>query len=218
MAGRLEDYDINKISATGPGLVQARTGVANHFTIYFSDYSALKAREHPDEDIREALNFLFEGPSAPGPLTCTSNIADGSVDVSYTPLLRGTYNLSVLFTNKNIPGSPFTIPVEGESIKAHTLALRCDVNFESSAGKGIIKVASLNKVHINVNDKNIGGGLTVAMAGPKDAKVNLKMVENPENPKYLVTFSPSIKGNYVMYVKISGENVPGSPFNLRAVN
>lgn len=217
MASKFADYDINKISAAGPGLVQAQTGVANHFTIYFSDYSAIKVRANPHEDVREALDFQFEGPSAPGPLTCTSNITDGSVDVSYTPLLRGTYSLSVLFDGKNIPGSPFKIPVDGESIKAHTLAIRTDVNFEASAGKGIIKVGSMNKVRINVNDKSIGGGLAVAMAGPKDAKVNLKMVEDPENPKYLVTFSPTMKGTYVMYVKISGENVPGSPFTLKAV-
>ena len=211
------NYDINKISAAGPGLVQAQTGLANHFSIYFSDYSATEAQRNPQNDVHQALEFEFEGPSAPAPLTCKTNISDGSVDVSYTPLLRGLYDLTILFDGKHIPGSPFKIPVEGESINAHTFAVRTDVCFDDIACRGIIKVDHVHRVRINVNDWAIGGGLNVAMAGPRNARVNLKLVEDPKNPKYLVTFSPSMKGHYLMYIRISDQNVPGSPFSLDAL-
>lgn len=45
---------------------------------------------------------------------------------------------------------------------------------------------------IDVSDKKIGGGLAVAMAGPRNAKVNLKLTG--ESPKYEATFSPSMPG------------------------
>ena len=213
------EYDVTKVSATGPGLISGRTAVPAHFTLYFSDYSAIERASHPDEDIRDLLDFQFEGPSEPGPLTCSSNITDGSVDVSWTPLLRGTYNLTVLLDGKPIPGSPFKIAVEGESIRAHTLSQKVFVSFLTKGGdkKGTCRVKQENQVKINVGNPAIGGGLAVAMAGPKDAKANLKMVEDPENPKYLVTYSPTVPGTYLMYVKIAGENVPGSPFTLKAV-
>jgi len=210
-------YDVSKVSAAGPGLVTAKTGSPAHFTLYFKDYSAMERAAHPEEDIRDLLDFQFEGPSQPGPLTCSSNVSDGSVDVSWTPLLRGTYSLTVLLDKKAIPGSPFKIPVEGESIKAHTLSQKVFVSFDSTEKKGVCRVNKENRVRINVGNKAIGGGLAVAMAGPKDAKANLKMTEDPENPKYLVTFSPSIPGNYLMYVRIAGENVPGSPYQLKAL-
>ena len=54
----------------------------------------------------------------------------------------------------------------------------------------------------------------MAMAGPKQAKVGLKMTG--EAPKYEATFTPSLPGKYLLYVKMAGENVPGSPFELRA--
>ena len=222
MASLFSNYDITKISATGPGLIQAQTGLSNHFSIYFSDYSVIQELchsrlENPYNFFHQALEFEFEGPSAPAPLTCKTNISDGSVEVSYTPLLQGLYDLTILFDGKHIPGSPFKIPCVGESINAHTFAVRTDVCFDDIACRGIIKVDHTHKVRINVNDWAIGGGLNVAMAGPKNAKVNLKIMEEPKNPKYLVTFSPSVKGQYLMYVKIADQNVPGSPFTLDAL-
>lgn len=204
-------WDVSKTSAIGPGLITAQTGVPAHFTIYFGEYSALK--RNPDDDPRDCLDFQFEGPSAPGPLTCSSNVADGSVDVLYTPLLRGKYKLSVTLYGQHIPGSPFEVPVDGESIRAYGLSMRVKVSFFLEQ-KGIIKVGQEHKVSIDVGDKNIGGGLRVAMAGPKNAKVNLKMTG--DSPKFDVTFRPSHPGAYLLYVKMAEENVPGSPFALKA--
>jgi hypothetical protein len=135
--------------------------------------------------------------------------------------LQGTYKLTVLLGDTAIPGSPFSIPVEGESIRAHTLSQKVFVSFiakDKSDKKGTCRVNQVNQVKINVGNPAIGGGLAVAMAGPKDAKANLKMIEDPENPKYLVSYSPTLPGTYLMYVKIAGENVPGSPFTLKAIS
>ena len=206
-------WDVGKTSAIGPGLISAKTAIPNHFTIYFADYSAIEQRKNPEDDPRDCLDFGFEGPSAPGPLTCMSNIADGSVDVSYTPILAGTYKLSVTLYGQHIPGSPYTIPVTGESIRAHGICMRVRVAFFLEQ-KGIINVGKEHKVKIDVGDKDIGGGLRVAMAGPKGATVNLKMTG--DSPNFEVTFRPSHPGAYLLYVKMSDENVPGSPYSLKA--
>lgn len=208
-------WDISKVSAAGPGLIAARTATPAHFTIYFRDYNRkVAATLSKQDDPRENMDFIIEGPSEPGPLTCSSNLEDGSVDVTYTPLLQGDYFLIVKLFGQHIPDSPFKVSVTGESIKAHTMSMRVNVNFELEK-KGIIKINRSNRVIVDVREKKIGGGLSVAMAGPKNAKVNLKM--EGDSPKYVVTFSPTLPGTYLLYVKIAGENVPSSPFTLKAL-
>jgi hypothetical protein len=209
-------WDINKISAIGPGLISAQTAVPAHFTIYFKGYKPNPLGDSEDsDDPRVNLDYQLEGPSEPGPLTCYSNKDDGSVDVSYSPLLPGRYQLCITLHGQHIPGSPFPIPVTGESIKAHTMTCKVRAYFDCEK-KGVIKVGKINRVKIDVGNKKIGGGLSVAMAGPKGATVGLKMDES-QTPIYAVTYSPSVPGGYLLYVKMAGCNIPGSPFSLKAV-
>lgn len=70
---------------------------------------------------------------------------------------------------------------------------------------------------IDCGDKSIAAGLSAAMAGPKDAKANLELVEDPDKAKFTLKFKPTLKGKYLLYVKIAGQNIPNSPFNLKVI-
>lgn len=42
-------------------------------------------------------------------------------------ILTGTYSLSITYKEEHIPGSPFKIKVEGESILAYTLTSKVEI-------------------------------------------------------------------------------------------
>ena len=106
--------DVNKITAAGPGLVNARTNLPANFTVY----------THCDQETpvpigtEDGLDCSIEGPSTPIPFVCQNSIEDGSVNVSWTPLLAGEYKIHVRFDGQSIKESPFKVKVRGESIKA----------------------------------------------------------------------------------------------------
>lgn len=83
-----KEYPIKKISAVGPGLISAQTGVKAHFTVYTGYIPGSKeAANVPDP--RPHLDFAISGPSEPEPLKCTKNDTDGSLECSWKAVLPG---------------------------------------------------------------------------------------------------------------------------------
>lgn len=204
-----EDIKASDITASGSGLLGGNTGDILSFTIYTHCV--------PDKhgyDPRSLLDIDLDGASTPMPMNIDSSDAmAGEVNCAFSPILPGTYILSVRFKGEHIRGSPFRIKVEGESIRQFTLTSKVRVygpNIKDA------KVEQNNVVCVDINDKNIAGGFTAAMAGPRGAKVNLKMTQIKETT-YDINYSPSVKGTYLLYVKIAEVNVPGSPFTIKAV-
>ncbi|RWS17761.1 Cheerio / Filamin-A/C -like protein [Dinothrombium tinctorium] len=204
------NYSIKNISAIGPGLLQGQTAVPCHFTIYTGYFPGSQSSKGVP-DPRDALDFEIEGPSEPGPLNCSNNDEDGSVDVDWTPLLPGDYKVYVLFNGMNINGSPFTVHIAGESIRADMMTSKVKVT-----GDGLKKgvVGRQNRVFIDTGEKAIAGGLAVSIAGPRTAKAKLEM-KNNDDGTFDVTYNPDVVGNYLLYVKIADQNIPGSPFTIR---
>lgn len=52
------------------------------------------------------------------------------------------------------------------------------------------------------------------IAGPKGGKGNLELIEDKENAKFTVKIKPSMKGKYLLYVKIADQNISKSPFTI----
>ena len=52
------------------------------------------------------------------------------------------------------------------------------------------------------------------MAGPKDAKANLQLIEDKEHAKFTLKIKPSAKGKYLLYVKIADQQISKSPFTI----
>lgn len=107
-----DTYDIRKISAVGPGLITAQTGVLAHFTVY-TGYFPDSAQCAHMADPRSKLDFHIEGPSEPEPLKCSNNDTDGSLECSWTPVLQGEYTVYIMYDAENITGSPFKVSVTG---------------------------------------------------------------------------------------------------------
>ncbi|XP_053200943.1 filamin-C-like [Panonychus citri] len=197
----------SNITASGPGLVMGETGGVCQFNVY----THYIPKDKNDFDPRTELAFSMDGPSIPVPLKVDAvDETRGVMDVTYTPILPGNYSINIKYHGEHINGSPFKVRIEGESIKQFTLTSKVNV-YGSNLKTG--KVNQTNVIYIDVDDPAIKGGLAASMAGPKGAKVNLKMVEEKETV-FKVTYSPTIKGNYLLYVKIANTNVPGSPFSI----
>ncbi len=50
-------------------------------------------------------------------MSCVDN-RDGSCDVDFLPTEPGTYDISVRFADKHIPGSPFKVVIDGPQSQA----------------------------------------------------------------------------------------------------
>ena len=90
-------FDPKKVKAYGPGLEKGICHEPNQFTI--------ETRNAGKGD----LGLSIEGP-AEAKMTCKDN-RDGSCNVDYVPTVPGNYDITVKLEDKNIPGSPFSVPV-----------------------------------------------------------------------------------------------------------
>lgn len=52
------------------------------------------------------------------------------------------------------------------------------------------------------------------MAGPKGAKANLQLIEG-EGAKFTIQIQPTMKGKYLLYVKIADQQISKSPFTIQ---
>ncbi|RWS29786.1 Cheerio / Filamin-A/C -like protein [Leptotrombidium deliense] len=190
------------VIAVGPGLVIGRTGEVNHFNVYFSNRS---------NESKQNVEFFMEGPSEPVPLQCIENSDDGSIGVSYSPILSGEYKIHVRCSGQHIDGSPFNVSVAGESIRQNLMACRVAVTGEALKSA---KMRKENVIFIDIGDAAISGGLKVSIAGPRNAKASLKM-SRISDTKHKVTFTPTERGVYFLFIKVGDTNVPNSPFSMR---
>ena len=69
----------------------------------------------------------------------------------------GTYTLSITYKDEHIPGSPFKIKVEGESILAYTLTSKVEI--KGKALTSACKVNEVTKFEVDCQEKAIAAGL-----------------------------------------------------------
>ncbi|XP_052400032.1 filamin-C isoform X1 [Carassius gibelio] len=100
MVGSSEIGEASRVKAFGKGLVEAHTFEVAEFFV----------------DTRNAgyggLGLSIEGPSKVD-INC-EDMEDGTFKVTYCPTEPGNYIINIKFTDKHIPGSPFTVKVTGE--------------------------------------------------------------------------------------------------------
>ncbi|XP_041746793.2 filamin-C-like [Coregonus clupeaformis] len=98
--GQSEIGEANRVKAFGKGLVEAHTFEMAEFFV----------------DTRNAgyggLGLSIEGQSKVD-INC-EDVEDGTCRVSYCPTEPGNYIINIKFSDKHIPGSPFTVKVTGE--------------------------------------------------------------------------------------------------------
>lgn len=172
--------------AIGDGLTTGITGSLSRFDI----------------DTREAglggLTLAIEGP-AETKLECIDN-KNGSCSVQYVPTEPGDYDISILFANTHIPGSPFKVgvvnPVRPDKVRIFGPAIE---------NQRQIKVGE--PTFFNIDVSKAGPGLiTVMINNAHGIPVDNVMVVNKGGGLYTVNFIPPAE-NIIVNVKFADQNV-----------
>uniref|UniRef100_A0A667YB28 Filamin B, beta (actin binding protein 278) n=1 Tax=Myripristis murdjan TaxID=586833 RepID=A0A667YB28_9TELE len=129
--------DASRVKVFGPGLTRGYTCQISSFVV----------------DTREAgfggLALAIEGPS--NVEIHTEELEDGTCGVSFCPTEAGKYTVSVSFTDKHVPGSPFTVVVTESGCVTDSITHYQRADSVADVGKtcGInLKIPGMNLKHL----------------------------------------------------------------------
>lgn len=176
----------SRCKATGQGLVSGITGDVCKFTIETRDAGL------------GGLTLAIEGPSQTK-LKCVDN-KNGSCSVEYIPNEPGDYEITILFANTHIPGSPFklsvTQPVRPDKVKV----------FGPAIDEKFINVGKPTFFNIDVSDAG-PGLIAVTINNVNGIPVDNVMVVNKGGGLYTVNFIPPDENSIVVSVKFAHQHV-----------
>ena len=173
--------DPKRVKAYGPGLENGVCHEPNQFTI--------ETRNAGKGD----LGLSIEGP-AEAKMTCKDN-NDGSCNVDYIPTVPGNYDIFVKLEDKNIPGSPFKVPV-------------IDPNQDANAAANPLSGSGLSS-----DDQMPNGKLNVKVIKAKELikadvqisygqqKFKTPTVKNSQEPKWDYELELDVPENHLTEVK-----------------
>ena len=192
--------DPNTCSASGKGLKQAVAGEEAFFLI-LSPECELLGKTNP-----AGLEVIIES-CTDQPQAYIGDNADGSYSVSYTAHTPGSYNITIKFYEKEIPGSPFKLDVvqRGDAGKCKAYGPVLHPNSTHIAG---------NPLEINVDATEAGTGELHAMVlGPEDLKPKVYIVN--ESGIYSIKWDVPEPGRYQIHIWWAEQYIPGSPFKIK---
>nr|XP_033781692.1 filamin-B isoform X2 [Geotrypetes seraphini] len=189
--------DPSKVKVSGPGLgTEVRAKVPQNFIVDTS-----KAGIAP-------LNVLVMGPRGiVEPVDITDN-EDGSHTVTYTPSQEGPYTVAVKYADEEIPRSPFKVKVlpiyeaskvtaSGPGLSSHGVLASLPVDFAVDA-----KDAGVGPLSVQITDQE---------GKPKKADIH-----DNKDGTFAVSYIPDKTGRYQIAVKYGGDDIPLSPYRIRA--
>lgn len=184
----------DKCRAEGPGLVSGTTSEPCRFKIIAKD-GAGYAR----------MRIHVVGPSKAEPIEMTENPDDNSVDVVYNPSAAGDYTIRVLWGDANVHGSPFTVPVTGETVN--------DPSKVKVSGDGL-KGGNVNeplKIFIEGEAGAGPGPLGVRMVGPSKPTI---IADDSSEEGVELTITCLDPGDYQLILRWGQDEVPSSPYTI----
>ena len=187
----------DKCSAAGSGLVSGTTTEPCCFKIKSKDDSGY-AR----------LRIHVVGPSKAEPIEMVEDTDDNSVNVTYHPSAPGDYTIRVLWGEANVHGSPFTVPVTGETIN--------DPSKVIVTGEGL-KGGNVNeqlKIFVEGEAGAGPGPLGVRMVGPSKPSITADDSSDEGVELIVVCRDP---GDYQLILKWGNDEVPSSPYTIKVV-
>uniref|UniRef100_A0A8V1AEP3 Filamin B n=1 Tax=Gallus gallus TaxID=9031 RepID=A0A8V1AEP3_CHICK len=189
--------DPSKVKIAGPGLGTAvRAKVPQSFTVDTS-----KAGVAPLEVVVAGPRGIVE------PVNVVDN-GDGTHTVVYTPTQEGPYMISVKYADEEIPRSPFKVKV----------LPTYDASKVTASGPGLSSYgipASL-PVEFAVDAKDAGQGLLTVQITDQEGKPKRVDIHDNKDGTYTVTYVPDKTGRYTIGVKYGGDDIPSSPYRIRA--
>uniref|UniRef100_A0A8C0H9R5 Filamin B n=1 Tax=Chelonoidis abingdonii TaxID=106734 RepID=A0A8C0H9R5_CHEAB len=189
--------DPYKVKVAGPGLGAAvRAKIPQSFTVDTS-----KAGIAP-------LEVMVAGPRGMvEPVNVVDN-GDGTHTVTYTPMQEGPYAISVKYGDEEIPCSPFKVKVLPTYDASKVTA--------SGPGLSLYGVPASLPVQFAVDAKDAGEGLLSIQITDQEGKPKRADVHDNKDGTYAVTYVPDKTGRYMIGVKYGGDDIPSSPYRIRA--
>uniref|UniRef100_A0A8C4YN13 Filamin B n=1 Tax=Gopherus evgoodei TaxID=1825980 RepID=A0A8C4YN13_9SAUR len=220
--------DPYKVKVAGPGLGTAvRAKIPQSFTVDTSKagiapLEVMVAGPRADETDSlswrsplKAISEFFKGdpkgeanePGTVEPVNVADN-GDGTHTVTYTPMQEGPYAISVKYGDEEIPRSPFKVKV----------LPTYDASKVTASGPGLSSygVPASLPVQFAVDAKDAGEGLLSIQITDQEGKPKRADVHDNKDGTYAVTYVPDKTGRYMIGVKYGGDDIPSSPYRIRA--
>lgn len=172
-----------KITAYGSGLTHGQVGVDCKFTINTGGLGSAK------------LNVTVEGPGKTQ--VSLSDNKDGTITVSYLPLVAGEYKIKVSFDGKQVVGSPFITQIGDEDRQRSHL----------SVGRG-----SEHSLDLKISESDLKS-LNAIINTPYglEEPCELKLLKSGQ---LAIVFTPREQGDHTVSVRRMGNHISGSPFKF----
>ncbi|XP_028923663.1 filamin-A isoform X3 [Ornithorhynchus anatinus] len=191
--------DSSKVKCSGPGLSPGvvRANVPQSFQVDTS-----KAGVAP-------LQVKVQGPKGVvEPVDVVDN-ADGTQTVNYVPSREGPYSISVLYGDEEVPRSPFKVKVlpthDASKVKA------------SGPGLNTTGVPASLPVEFTIDAKDAGEGLLAVQITDPEGKPKKTTIRDNQDGTYTVSYVPDMTGRYTILIKYGGDEIPYSPYRIRAL-
>ncbi|TMS19569.1 Filamin-B [Larimichthys crocea] len=186
----LPTHDASKVRASGPGLTN---GVPASFPVEFNiDAKDAGQGQLSDQDGKPKQPTIHDN-------------GDGTYRVSYIPDRAGRYTIVIKYGGDDIPASPYKVRATATGD-----ASKCTVT-----GPGVGPTVAIGEeVGLVVNAKGAGKGkVSCVVVQPDGSEVEAQVLEN-EDGTFDIFYTAPAPGNYVIYVRFGGENIPRSPFKV----
>ncbi|XP_076600524.1 filamin B a isoform X2 [Chaetodon auriga] len=190
----LPTHDASKVRASGPGLT---SGVPASFPVEFN----IDAKDAGQGQLSVLITDQDGKPKQPS----IHDNGDGTYRVSYIPDRAGRYTIVIKYGGDDIPASPYRVRATASGD-----ASKCTVT-----GPGVGPTVAIGEeLGLVVNAKGAGKGkVSCVVVQPDGSEVEAEVLEN-EDGTFDIFYTAPAPGNYVIYVRFGGENIPRSPFKV----
>uniref|UniRef100_A0A7N8XHM8 Filamin B n=1 Tax=Mastacembelus armatus TaxID=205130 RepID=A0A7N8XHM8_9TELE len=190
----LPTHDASKVRASGPGLT---SGVPASFPVEFN----IDAKDAGQGQLSVLITDQDGKPKQPS----IHDNGDGTYRVSYIPDRAGRYTIVIKYGGDNIPASPYRVRATAAGD-----ASKCTIT-----GPGVGPTVAIGEeLGLVVNANGAGKGkVSCVVVQPDGSEVEAEVLEN-EDGTFDIFYTAPAPGNYVIYVRFGGENIPRSPFKV----
>lgn len=185
----------DKCSAEGPGLASGTTTEPCHFKI-----------RSKDEAGYARMRIHVVGPSKAEPIEMVEDMEEKCINVTYHPSAAGDYTIRVLWGEANVHGSPFTVPVTGDTVNDPSKVI---VTGEGLKGG---EVDQPLKFFVEGEAGAGPGPLGIRMVGP--SKPTITADDSSEEGVELTVLCRD-PGEYQLVLKWGTDEVPTSPYTVK---
>uniref|UniRef100_A0A8C0JGP3 Filamin A n=1 Tax=Chelonoidis abingdonii TaxID=106734 RepID=A0A8C0JGP3_CHEAB len=191
--------DSSKVLCSGPGLTPGvvRASVPQTFSVDTSQAGVAP------------LQVKVQGPKGVvEPVEVVEN-SDGTQTVSYVPSREGPYSIAVHYGDQEVPRSPFKVKVlpthDASKVKA------------SGPGLNTTGVPASLPVEFTIDAKDAGEGLLAVQITDPEGKPKKATIRDNQDGTYTVSYVPDTTGRYTILIKYGGDEIPYSPYRIRAL-